>query len=467
VFLVAVALSTVALLIGPLIAGAARRHGWSRALVDAATLGLVPTIIVARLLPHVALESGAWAVGAFAVGFGLCVVVESYAHTDSTRLAEAVVLPPLAVHAFLDGAGLAIAFKSGGDSTAQATLAGALVFHKLPEGLFVGSTYVPTRGLRSAMLRACFLGAATIIGALAGRELLAHAPDATVHVALGFGLGAMLRLVTHSHERHELSPALAAASGMLFLASVAAVLVVPSPRRIFFSAQPHELSVSGALVPLFLETAPYALAALAIAAALRRTRSWACGIDMAAIAVALPILGVRAAALIAMAQTAIAWYARASTRDAAVLERRSYVLGVLVCVGAEAALPRDALAGSALLAGCVTLIVFTPWLRGAGATVCATLLVHKGAPATMVLPILLASFAWPFRHLPRLVFVVGIVVGISIAVRLHSPPLHAVGEHVHRSWEWAAAAGVVLLTAADILRAGPRGWLGVHESSFP
>ena len=459
-FLVAVALSTVALLVGPLIAGAARRHGWARALFDAATLGLLPTIIVARLLPHVALESGAWAVGAFAAGFGVCVLVESYAHTDSTRLAEAVVLPPLAVHAFLDGAGLAIAFKSAGAPTAQATLAGALVFHKLPEGLFVGSTYVPTRGLRSAMLRACFLGAATIVGALAGRELLAHAPDGAVHVALGFGLGAMLRLVTHSHERHEMSPALAAASGTLFLASVAAVLLVPSPRRIFFSAQPHELSVSGALVPLFLETAPYALSALAIAAALRRTtRSWVCAIDMAAIAVAFPILGVRAAALIAMTQTAIAWYARASTRDAAVVERRSYVLGVLVCVGAEAALPSGALAHSALLAGCVTLIVFTPWLRGAGATLCATLLVHKGAPATMVLPILLASFAWLFRHVPRLLFVVGIVIGISIAVRLHSPPLHAVGEHVHRSWEWAAAACVVLLTAADILRGGPRRWL--------
>lgn len=132
-FAAAVILSVLGLLIGPALVSWTRGSRTTFAALDGATLGIVPALVLLRLMPHLVEETGAWAVGACVFGYLVFSAVESRAHGRAADIGISIVLPALALHGFLDGAGLALAFQRTDVLGAGALAVGAtLVLHKIP-----------------------------------------------------------------------------------------------------------------------------------------------------------------------------------------------------------------------------------------------------------------------------------------------------------------------------------------------
>lgn len=299
-FAAAVLLSVVGLLIGPALVSWTRGSRTTFAALDGATLGIVPGLVLLRLLPHLVEETGPWAIGACASGYLVFSAVEARAHGRANDIGIAIVLPALALHGFLDGAGLALAFQRTEVLGAGAMAVGAaLVLHKIPEGIFVAAVLLPTLGRTKTGVRILALAAATVLGALSGRELLAHTPDRALHVLVALGLGVMLRMAIHRHGAAPEARAERVASGLAFAGSLVALLAVPDPQRLFMRAQPGELTALQALAPLLLETAPWLLLALLIGELVARRRRDQGGDGSAPtatwlpmVSLSLPLLGV-------------------------------------------------------------------------------------------------------------------------------------------------------------------------------
>jgi uncharacterized membrane protein YraQ (UPF0718 family) len=263
VLALALVLSVVGLAEGPALVALGRGRAVPSAAVEGLTLGLVPVLIVVRLVPHVYEEIGPSALALLAVGYGALWAADRWGHRTGARIGQAVIVPTLAVHALTDGAGLAVAVASGEEGHGAGVLLGAaLLLHRLPEGLFLASTLVPALGWRRTLNRLALVAAATVFGALAGRTLLAHVPDALFDAVVALGLGAMLRLVVHSHVPAPRTPGARAVGGAAFALGLLAALAIPAPDSVLQRAQPRELSLVQSLGPLFIETAPAMLLGL-------------------------------------------------------------------------------------------------------------------------------------------------------------------------------------------------------------
>lgn len=252
-------LSLGGLALGPLLVAVGRVHRVASAAIDGFTIGAVPLLVIVRLMPHTYDEIGIWALVWALVGFGLVTLAHRGGHALETRVGQAVVLPTLTMHALADGTALALSASSR-DRAAGMVLAVAIVMHRLPEGLFIASTSVPTIGWRRTILRLCILAAATIAGASVGSKLLEVVPESIFEGIVAFGLGAMLRMVVHQHDEHEpAGRASRAASGIAFVVGVFLALGVRAPHSVLSRAQAFELSIAQSLVPLFVEVAPVLL----------------------------------------------------------------------------------------------------------------------------------------------------------------------------------------------------------------
>lgn len=276
----ALLLSIAGLAVGPALVALHRGRAAPSAAVEGLTLGLVPALVLVRLVPHVYRELGPAALGLVALGYLALWLADRRSHRAGARVGRAIVVPTLVAHALTDGAGLALAASSAqGSASAGALLGLALVLHRLPEGLFLASTLAPELGWRRTFARLGALAGATIAGALAGQSLLARVPDALFDAVVAVGLGAMLRLVSHTHAPSPRTPASRAAAGTAFALGVALALAIPAPDSVLRRAQPSELSLMQSLGPLFVETAPSMLLGL-IAAGLfhayvpRRPSTW-------------------------------------------------------------------------------------------------------------------------------------------------------------------------------------------------
>ncbi|MGZ3477911.1 MAG: hypothetical protein ACXVCJ_25660, partial [Polyangiales bacterium] len=266
-------LSLGGLALGPLLVALGRVNRVGSAAIDGFTIGAVPLLVIVRLMPHAFDEIGMAALFWALIGFGLVTLAHRGGHALETRIGQAVVFPTLAMHALADGTALALSASSR-DRTAGMVLAVAIVMHRLPEGLFVASTSVPVLGWRRTILRLSVLAAATIAGASLGSRLLQVVPDTVFEGIVSFGLGAMLRMVVHQHDGHELGDRRSrAASGLAFVVGVVLALGVPAPHSVLSRAQAFELSIAQSLVPLFVEVAPVLLLGVLSAAALQALSS--------------------------------------------------------------------------------------------------------------------------------------------------------------------------------------------------
>lgn len=260
-------LSVVGLLLGPALVALGRARAVLSWTVDGFTLGMLPLLVLLRLLPHTVASVGLGAIGLAIAGFTVVTLAHRGGHAVEARVGRTLVLPTLFVHALADGAALAVSASSR-TGTGGWLLGAAVVLHRLPEGLFVASTTAPADGVRGMVRRTSLLAAATVIGALGGARLLDVIPDAVFDGLVAFGLGAMLRVATHTHQHASPSRRARAASGLAFFAGIALVLLVPGPDDVLKRAQPRELSVASSLLPLFVETAPSILLGLLAAGAL-------------------------------------------------------------------------------------------------------------------------------------------------------------------------------------------------------
>lgn len=273
-------LSIAGLVLGPLLVAVGRGHRGTAAAIDGLTIGVVPVLVLTRLLPHTMEELGAGAIGLAVLGFVAVSFAHGGGHALEARIGRAVVVPSLFLHALADGAGLAISASSPQRSTGW-LLGAALILHRLPEGLFVATALAPPaveKGLRRTYVPVSILAIGTLIGALGGQRLLGVMPEAIVDGLVAFGIGAMLRLVVHTHTPAP-DARQRAISAITFALGVGLVLALPDPLGVLRRAQPTELSLVQSVGPLFVETAPAFLAGLTITGLLhaflpRRRAQW-------------------------------------------------------------------------------------------------------------------------------------------------------------------------------------------------
>lgn len=197
----AVSLSVLGLAVGPLLLAWGRGRVLPSAAMEGLTLGLVPAVVLLRLLPHVYEETGPLSLALLASGYGVVWIVERRRHRSLGRVGQAVALPALLVHGAIDGATLGVALGPGQSPEGGMLLAAALLVHRLPEGLFVARALVPDVGWRRTIAWLAVLALTTVVGAVLGDRVLLLAPHEVFHGIVAVGLGAILRLVTHTHER--------------------------------------------------------------------------------------------------------------------------------------------------------------------------------------------------------------------------------------------------------------------------
>ncbi|APR79069.1 Hypothetical protein A7982_04416 [Minicystis rosea] len=284
-FVIALALSLLGLALGPALFALGRRQALLFASLEGLTLGLVPALVLLRLLPHLYEEAGPIAILGMVVGYLGFWIIDRRNHRAGAHLRRTVVVPAMALHSLLDGGSLALAFATG-FGPASLLLGGALVLHRLPEGLLLATTLTPQIGFRPMLRTVAILGAATVVGALGGHAVLESAPHAALHGFVAFGLGVMLRLAVHRHAPPPTRPLERTLGGLGFLAGIVILPLVGSPDDVLRQAQPRELSILESLGPLFLESAPALLLGLVSAAVLRAfsPRSFVPGLPISACA---------------------------------------------------------------------------------------------------------------------------------------------------------------------------------------
>lgn len=243
--LTAVLLSIFGLALGPVLLAWGRGRAIPSAAIEGLALGLVPAVVLLRLAPHVYEEVGPATIALIAAGYVVLWVVERRRHRSFGRAGQIVALPALVVHAAADGATLGVVFGQGATGAAGvesgAVLAAALLIHRVPEGLFVARSLVPESGWRTTIAWLAALAAATAGGAALGDRALSLAPHEIFHGVVAVGLGAILRLTTHTHERAPHTRA-----GMLvffgaLLAGLAINWAVPTASlRPVHEAPPHD-----------------------------------------------------------------------------------------------------------------------------------------------------------------------------------------------------------------------------------
>jgi hypothetical protein len=190
-FVLAIALSVLALALGPVLAGFARGGHLVDRAVHVFTLVVAPAIVVAGILPHLYKEIGA--LGPALVALGYVAFWLSERHSErAAHIATSIVMPALTVHSLVDGASLAVALRSA-VGLAPSLLTLALVVHRLPEGLFVGRALLPRIGILRTAGCVCLLAMATVTGAAAGGQALGHLNDDVLHAIVAAGVGAILR----------------------------------------------------------------------------------------------------------------------------------------------------------------------------------------------------------------------------------------------------------------------------------
>ena len=237
--------------------------------LEGLALGMLPALVLLRLLPHAYESLGLFALVLAAIGFGAVSLSHHAGERAEARLGGALVLPALILHAVTDGAALAMS-NTGRVGDSASFLALAAILHRIPEGFFIASRQ-RARGARAALLAAAPLAIATIAGALLGERLFDVLPDSALDGVLAVGAGAMLRLFVHSHDEAPAPPPPAAraiaAAALLF--GVFIVVAVPGPDDVLQSAQPREFSIAQALLPLFIESSPALLIGLLLSSLLR------------------------------------------------------------------------------------------------------------------------------------------------------------------------------------------------------
>jgi len=199
--LIVLVLSIIALFVGPLLYQWLRRGGRVARTVEALIVAALVPLVVLLLVPESWEALGLWSVALMALGYlvpGLLELAVRRAapafHTISLLLA----LAGLALHAMVDGAGLA-----SSDAGAGASLALAIVLHRFGVGLVLWFMVQPVFGRRGALAVLVLVSVATVAGFFLSEPLLALDEWDMVHGVQALIIGTIIHSLVHRGHAHR------------------------------------------------------------------------------------------------------------------------------------------------------------------------------------------------------------------------------------------------------------------------
>ncbi len=162
--MILVALSLVALLVGPALVWGLRARPRAQRWVEGIAVFALVLLLLGRLIPETLQEAGWLAIPVVALGLSIPLLLEKIRrirHKSSGVKGESLVPIVIAfgVHAFLDGIGLSSAARA-----VAPWLAVAILVHRIPEGLFVASLFSGPGQRRSLMIALFTMAGATASG---------------------------------------------------------------------------------------------------------------------------------------------------------------------------------------------------------------------------------------------------------------------------------------------------------------
>ncbi len=195
------ALSILALLLGPVIYALSRKNHVARQILDGFIFITIAGIICVNIIPEALAVGGALALLFLLLGLAFPVVVE---HGFSNALHEAhiVVLVlaalGLVIHATIDG--IALLPAQGSD------LAHAVILHRLPVGMAIWWSLRPTLGTPVAVGAIVMISMATALSYVLGAPMVELAEARSLAMIQAFVSGSLIHIVafgfTHEHDAH-------------------------------------------------------------------------------------------------------------------------------------------------------------------------------------------------------------------------------------------------------------------------
>ncbi len=184
------ALSIIALLLGPFIYAASRNNPLSRKIFDWLVLVTIAVIILLHIIPEALEVGGVWAIAILMIGFAFPVLLERTfrsAVETAHLVIVAIAAAGLLLHALIDG--LALLPESG------AGLAYAIILHRPAVGMAVWWAVRPTFGVAAAAATLGALVVATTAGYFVGDAFLQFAGTKTLALLQAFISGSLVHVV--------------------------------------------------------------------------------------------------------------------------------------------------------------------------------------------------------------------------------------------------------------------------------
>jgi len=195
-------LSSVALLLGPVIYVAGRRNPLASQAFDWLIKAAIAFIIFVHIVPEAYEELGYWAFVVLALGIVFPLVLEALfrtAHDTAHLVIVAIAALGLLLHALLDG--LALLFDEGN------CLAHAIVLHRIPVGMAIWWTVRPNFGKPIALVVLALIIVATVLGYTMGSAVFDIADTAKLTLLQAFVSGSLIHVVLvgakHKSHRHD------------------------------------------------------------------------------------------------------------------------------------------------------------------------------------------------------------------------------------------------------------------------
>jgi hypothetical protein len=191
-------LSIAALLLGPAIYMAGRKNKTSKRILDGLILLSIAVIIAIHVVPEALRHGGKLALIVIVLGLVFPMLLERLFRkaTDSAHMfIVALAAAGLLIHAVVDG--LALLPENG------ASLAYAVVLHRLPVGMAIWCVVRPNFGTAAAVSVFAFVIAATVAGYFAGASLFELADPRNIALLQAFISGSLIHVVVFRHGHHH------------------------------------------------------------------------------------------------------------------------------------------------------------------------------------------------------------------------------------------------------------------------
>ncbi len=201
-FVLMLSLSIISLFIGPVLYYWLRQGGFVARTLDSLIIAVLVALMVVWLIPESWSMLGYWSVVLMLAGYlvpGLLEILIKKAAHSLHLISLALALLGLALHAVLDGAGLA-----GSEVQTPENLALAIVVHRLSVGLMLWMMVQPVFGKRAAFGVLGFVALATIGGYFLSETFLVLEGDEVMSVIQALIIGAIVHSLIHrSHGTAE------------------------------------------------------------------------------------------------------------------------------------------------------------------------------------------------------------------------------------------------------------------------